>query len=89
MSNIFIYFTVSLPFCSRDVSIAISNLLQMTTARWRHGSHSAQTSLSHDSTESHGRRGGGQICRQRVGLDNKRHQRSDMDKENQRQRESR
>ena len=37
MSNIFTYFTVSLPFSSRDISIAISNLLQMTTARWRHG----------------------------------------------------
>ena len=34
MSNIFTYFTVSLPFSSRDVSIAINNLLQMTTARW-------------------------------------------------------
>ena len=45
MSNIFTYFTVSLPFSSRDVSIAISNLLQTTTARWRHGSHSTQTSL--------------------------------------------
>ena len=43
MSNIFTYFTISLPFSSRDVSIAISNLLQMTTARWRHGSHSTQT----------------------------------------------
>ena len=45
MSNIFTYFTVSLPFSSRDISIAISNLLQTTTARWRHGSHSTQTSL--------------------------------------------
>ena len=34
ISNIFTYFTVSLPFSSRDVSIAISNLLQTTTARW-------------------------------------------------------
>ena len=32
MSNICIYFTVSLPFSSRDVSTAISNLLQTTTA---------------------------------------------------------
>ena len=29
MSNIFTYFTVSLPFSSRDVSIAVSRLLQM------------------------------------------------------------
>ena len=42
MSNIFTFLTVSLPF-SRDVSTAISNILQTTTARWRHGSHSAQT----------------------------------------------
>ena len=28
---------------SRDISTAISNLLQMTTARWRHSSHSMQT----------------------------------------------
>ena len=45
MSDIFTYFRVSLPFTSRDVSIAISNLLQTTTARWRHGGHSMQTSL--------------------------------------------
>ena len=32
MSNIFTYFTVNLSFSSRDVSTAISNLLQMTTA---------------------------------------------------------
>ena len=32
MSNTFTYFTVSLPFSSLDVSIAISNLLQTTTA---------------------------------------------------------
>ena len=43
MNNIFTDFTVSLPFSSRDVSIAISNLLQTTTARWRHGSRSTQT----------------------------------------------
>ena len=43
----------------------------------------------HDSTESHSRLWGGQICRQRVGLENKRHQRSDMDKKNQRRHESR
>ena len=43
MSNSFTYFTVSLPFSSRDVSTAISNLFQTTTARWRHGSHSTQT----------------------------------------------
>ena len=36
MRNIFAYFTISLPFSSHDVSTAISNLLQTTTARWRH-----------------------------------------------------
>ena len=45
MSNIFTYFTVSLPFSSRDVSIAMSNLLQTTTAKWRHDSHSTEMSL--------------------------------------------
>ena len=46
MSNIFTYFTVSLPFFSRDVSIAISNLLQMTTTRWRHSINSMSSSGS-------------------------------------------
>ena len=45
MSNIFTYFTVSLPFPSHDVSIVIKKIIQMITARWRHGSHSTQTSL--------------------------------------------
>ena len=31
--------------------------------------------IDHDSTESRSRPGGGQICRQRVGPENKRHQR--------------
>ena len=35
--------TISLPFSFRDVSIAISNLLQANTSRWRQGSHSSQT----------------------------------------------
>ena len=48
MSNFFTYFTVSLPFSFRDVSTAISNLLQMTTTRWRNGSHSMQTYHSGD-----------------------------------------
>ena len=43
MSNSFTYFTVTLPFSSRDVLTAISNLVQTTTARWQHGSHSTQT----------------------------------------------
>ena len=43
MSNSFTYFTVSLSFSSRDISTAISNLLQMTTVRWQHRSHSMQT----------------------------------------------
>ena len=41
MSNIFTYFTVSLPFSSRDVS-AISNLLQTTITGWQHVCHSTQ-----------------------------------------------
>ena len=45
MSNIFTYFIVSLPFSSHDVSIVISNLIQTTTARWRHGSQQRQQEL--------------------------------------------
>ena len=36
LSNIFTYFTISLPFSSHDVLTAISNLLQTTTAREQH-----------------------------------------------------
>ena len=43
MSDMFTYFTDRLHFSSRDISIAIGNLLQTTNARWRHGSHSMQT----------------------------------------------
>ena len=54
LSNIFTYFTVSLPFSSCGVLIAISNLLQMTTTRWRNGSHSMQmyvnTAMKPDNT---------------------------------------
>ena len=46
LSNIFNYFTVSLPFSARDVSTAIRNHLQTTTARWRHCSHSTTYSGS-------------------------------------------
>ena len=43
MNTIFTYFSVNLPFSSRDISIAVNNLLQTTTARRRHSSHSTQT----------------------------------------------
>ena len=46
MSNIFTYFTVNLPLSSCDVSTAISNLLQTTTTRWRHESHSTFVEVS-------------------------------------------
>ena len=42
VGNIFLHILQSVYLFFRDVSIAISNLLQTITARWRHGSHSAQ-----------------------------------------------
>ena len=42
MSNMFYLFRSQFTFFSRDVSTAVSNLLQTTTDRWRHVSHSTQ-----------------------------------------------